>query len=125
MLKEFREFVSRGNVVDLAVALVMGAAFGAIVTSLVDNIIMPIVGIILGGVDFSSLSIMIGEAVIAYGMFIQAIVNFFFISVAMFFLVKASNTIIRRKAEAPPPPVLRDEVKLLTEIRDLLASQHK
>ena len=125
MLKEFREFVSRGNVVDLAVALVMGAAFGAIVTSLVDNIIMPIVGIILGGVDFSSLSIMIGDAVIAYGMFVQAIVNFFFISVAMFFLVKASNTIIRRKAEAPPPAIVREEVKLLTEIRDLLAEQHK
>ncbi|MBK8050648.1 MAG: large-conductance mechanosensitive channel protein MscL [Anaerolineales bacterium] len=125
MLKEFREFVSRGNVVDLAVALVMGAAFGAIVTSLVDNIIMPMVGVLMGGVDFSTLSITIGNAVIAYGMFIQAIVNFFFISVAMFFLVKAANTMMRKKAEAPPPPAVRDEVKLLTEIRDLLTAQRK
>lgn len=125
MLKEFREFVSRGNVVDLAVALVMGAAFGAIVTSLVDNIIMPMVGVLMGGVDFSTLSITIGDAVIAYGMFIQAIVNFFFISIAMFFLVKAANTMMRKKAEAPPPPAVRDEVKLLTEIRDLLTAQRK
>ena len=125
MIKEFREFISRGNVIDLSVALIMGAAFGAIVTSMVDNILMPLVGVLMGGVNFSTLSIKIGDAVISYGMFIQAIVNFFFISVAMFFLVKAANTMTRKQAAAPPPPVVAEDVKLLTEIRDLLKTQRQ
>ena len=93
MLKEFKEFISRGNVVDLAIAVIIGGAFGAIVTSLVNDIIMPLVGVILGGVDFSSLSIQVGEAVILYGSFIQAIVNFVIIAFVLFLIVRGYNSL--------------------------------
>ena len=88
MLKEFRDFVNRGNVVDLAVAVIIGGAFGAIITSLVDDIIMPLIGVIIGGVDFASLSIQVGEASILYGSFIQAIVNFLIIAFVLFLIVR-------------------------------------
>ncbi len=91
MLKEFREFIARGNVMDLAVAVVMGAAFTAIVNSLVDDIIMPLIGVLMGGVDFSSLSIQVGDATIMYGTFIQAVINFLIIAVVIFLMVKAMN----------------------------------
>lgn len=121
MLKEFREFIDRGNVVDLAVAFILGVAFTAIVNSLVDDIIMPIIGLIIGGLDFSGLSIMAGDAVIAYGNFIQAVINFLLIAFVLFLIVRASNRIARRTADTPPsPPELSSEEKLLTEIRDLL-----
>lgn len=121
MLKEFREFINRGNVIDLAVAVIIGGAFTAIVNSLVNDIIMPIIGVILGGVDFSALSITIGSAVIAYGNFIQAIINFVIIAWVVFLMVKAINKLNRKKEEAPAPPAA--EVVLLTEIRDLLQQQ--
>lgn len=121
MLKEFREFINRGNVIDLAVAVIIGGAFTAIVNSLVNDIIMPIIGVILGGVDFSALSITIGSAVIAYGNFIQAIINFVIIAWVVFLMVKAINRLNRKKEEAPAPPPA--EVALLTEIRDLLQQQ--
>lgn len=121
MLKEFREFINRGNVIDLAVAVIIGGAFTAIVNSLVNDIIMPIIGVILGGVDFSALSITIGSAVIAYGNFIQAIINFVIIAWVVFLMVKAINKLNRKKEEAPAPPPA--EVALLTEIRDLLQQQ--
>lgn len=127
MLKEFREFISRGNVIDLAVAVIIGAAFTAIVTSLVNDIVTPILGIFLGGVNFSSLSITIGQAAINYGNFIQAIINFLIVAWVIFMIVRSLNQLQRRfsqpKEEAPPPPPEPSaEVKLLTEIRDLLRS---
>lgn len=128
MFAEFREFINRGNVIDLAVAVVIGTAFGAIVTSLVDDILMPIVGVLLGGVDFSGLTLGIGEATIQYGSFIQSVVNFFIIAFAIFMIVRAVNRVQRHFEEeqaeetaAPPEPT--EEVKLLTEIRDLLLKQ--
>jgi len=124
MLKEFRDFAMRGNVIDLAVAVVIGAAFTAIVTSLVNDIIMPLIGLILGGLDISSLSITFGAAAIAYGKFIQAIVNFVIVAFVLFLMVRGINKLNKKKdAAPPPPPVPSAEEKLLTEIRDLLKQQ--
>ncbi|MCB0041458.1 MAG: large-conductance mechanosensitive channel protein MscL [Caldilinea sp.] len=124
MWKEFRAFISRGNVMDLAVAVVIGTAFTAIVTSLVDDIIMPLIGVVLGGVDFTSLSVSVGDAVIAYGNFIQAIINFLIIAVSMFFVVKGANSMVKKQEAAPaPPPAPTAEEKLLTQIRDILQEQ--
>ena len=125
MLKEFREFIMRGNVLDLAVAVIIGGAFGAIVTSLVNDIIMPLVGILMGGVDFSGLGVQVGSATVLYGNFIQAIINFLIIALALFLVIKAANRVMRKKAEAPVPPAPTAEEKLLTEIRDLLAAQNR
>lgn len=119
MLKEFRDFALKGNVIDLAVAVIIGLAFGAVVLSLVNDIIMPIVGALLGGVDFASLSIQVGAAMIAYGKFIQAIVNFLIIAFVLFLIVKAANSM--RKPAPPPGPTA--EETLLTEIRDLLKTR--
>lgn len=130
MFKEFRDFLNRGNVIDLAVAVIIGGAFGAIITSLVDDIIMPLIGVLLGGIDFSSLSITVGEAKILYGNFIQAIVNFLIIAAALFLIVRSYNKLQDVRAqeeeeEAQPAavPEPSEEVKLLAEIRDLLQSQ--
>lgn len=123
MFAEFRKFIAKGNVIDLAVAVILGAAFTAIVTSLTNDIIMPLIGVILGGVDFATLSIQVGEATVAYGLFIQAIINFLLIALVLFFMVRSINRMQERskKEEAQAaPPVPSDEVKLLTEIRDLL-----
>lgn len=123
MFAEFRKFIARGNVIDLAVAVILGAAFTAIVTSLTDDIIMPLIGVVLGGVDFTTLSIQVGEATIAYGLFIQAVINFLLIALVLFFMVRSINKMQKRskKEEAPvAPPEPSDEVKLLSEIRDLL-----
>lgn len=121
MLKEFRDFLMRGNVLDLAVAVIIGGAFGAIVSSLVEDIIMPLIGVVLGGLDFTGLSLRVGEATVAYGNFLQAIVNFLVIGLALFLVVKAANTVYRRQEAAPDVPSA--EVQLLTEIRDLLKAQ--
>lgn len=126
MLQEFRDFVNRGNVVDLAVAVIIGGAFGAIISSLVNDIIMPLVGVLLGGIDFASLSIQVGEAVILYGSFIQAIVNFCIIALVLFLIVRSYNRLqVKEEEEAtpPPPPEPSPEEKLLAEIRDLLKEQ--
>lgn len=124
MWAEFKEFISRGNVLDLAVAVVMGGAFGAIVNSFVNDIIMPLVGIVLGGIDFTGLSITIGGAQVMYGNFIQAIINFLVIAFSIFLVVKAANQFQRKQeaAPAPPPPPTKEE-ELLAEIRDLLKVQ--
>ncbi len=98
MLKEFREFVMRGNVMDLAIAVIIGVAFGAIITSLVNDIIMPLIGLLMGGIDFSSLSITVGDAVIKYGAFIQAVINFLIVAFVIFMLVRTIN---RLKKPAP------------------------
>ncbi len=125
MWKEFRAFLNRGNVVDLAVAVIIGGAFGAIVKSLVDDIIMPLVGVILGGVDFTALSVTAGDAEILYGNFMQAIVNFLIIALVLFLVVRSYSNLQRKKEEevAAAPPEPPADVKLLAEIRDLLKAK--
>jgi large conductance mechanosensitive channel len=138
MFQEFKAFIMRGNVLDLAVAVIIGAAFGAIVTSLVNDIIMPPVGILLGGVDFTNLYINLsggsydslaaaqeaGAATINYGVFINTIIRFLIIALAIFLIVRTANRMEKEKQEAPPPPPeMSSEEKLLTEIRDLLREQ--
>jgi large conductance mechanosensitive channel len=125
MLKEFRAFIFRGNVVDLAVAVVIGAAFGALVTSLVANIFTPLIAAIFGKPDFSELTFTINGSKFLYGSFINALISFLSISaVIFFFVVKPLNALAaRRKVEAPEPEAPADDVRLLTEIRDLLAQR--
>ena len=125
LFDEFKAFVMRGNVVDMAVGVIIGGAFGKIVTSLVNDIFMPIIGMILGNVNFSSLEIKLGEpvegveqAAIKYGMFIQEIVNFIIIAFCIFMFIKLINRIQKKKEEAPAPaPEPTKEEVLLTEIR--------
>ncbi|MEZ4513820.1 MAG: large-conductance mechanosensitive channel protein MscL [Chloroflexota bacterium] len=124
MLKEFGDFIKRGNVMDLAVAVIIGGAFGAIVTSLVNDIIMPLIGIILGGLDFTTMALQVGNASVTYGNFIQAIVNFLVIAFVIFMLVRTINNMQKKEEAAPAaPPAPSAEEKLLTEIRDLLKRQ--
>jgi large conductance mechanosensitive channel len=123
---EFKKFIMRGNVIDLAVAVVLGAAFGAVVTSLTNDILMPLIGILLGRVNFAGLSVTVGSAVVAYGKFIQAIINFLIIAFALFLIIKGINAMMeaRKKEEAPAAPAAPPEdVVLLREIRDLLKQQ--
>lgn len=121
MLKEFMDFVKKGNVLDLAVAVIIGGAFGAIVTSLVNDLLMPLIGIIIGGVDFTGLSINVNEATLTYGNFIQAVVNFLIIAFVIFLLIRQVKKLEKPAEEAPPaPPEPSAEEKLLAEIRDLL-----
>lgn len=122
MLNEFRDFINRGNVIDLAVAVIIGGAFGAIVTSLVNDVIMPLVGIILGGVDFTALSITFGEAQILYGNFIQAIVNFLIVAFVIFMIVRTINK-MKKPVEPAAPAAPPEDIVLLTEIRDLLKNR--
>ena len=128
LLEEFKAFVMRGNVLDLAVGVIIGGGFGKIVTSLVNDIFMPIIWMIIGNVDFSSLEIKLGESVegaeqaaIRYGMFIQEIVNFLIIALCIFMVIKVVNKLQKKKEEAPAPaPEPTKEEVLLTEIRDAL-----
>jgi len=128
MIKEFREFAVKGNVVDMAVGIVIGAAFGKIVTSFVGDVLMPPVGVLVGGVDFSNLSFILKEAVdkqpavvISYGKFLQTIIDFMIIAFSIFMAVKAINSLKKQEAAAPPAPAApSNEAVLLTEIRDLL-----
>lgn len=139
MLKEFQEFIAKGNVMDLAVGVIIGAAFGAIVTSLTGDVLMPVVGAIFGGLDFSNYFIPLGAevtaasleaareqgAVLAYGAFLTAVINFLILAFIIFLMVKAVNNMKRKQeaeAEAAPPAPAEDVV-LLTEIRDLLRKQ--
>ncbi|EMA4784563.1 large-conductance mechanosensitive channel protein MscL [Providencia rettgeri] len=132
-LKDFREFAMKGNVVDMAVGIIIGAAFGKIVSSLVADVIMPPLGLIIGGVDFKSFSIVLKEAqgdlpavVLNYGMFLQTVFDFIIVAFAIFMAIKAMNKIRRAKEAAPaePAPPSTEEV-LLSEIRDLLKEQNK
>ena len=122
MLQEFKDFVAKGNVLDLAVAVIIGGAFGAIVTSLVNDIIMPVIGAILGGTDFASLAWQVGDAMITYGNFIQAIINFLIIAFVIFMIVRAANN--AKAEEAPAPPAGPSAEDLLGEIRDLLKARN-
>ncbi len=122
---EFKAFAMKGNVIDLAVAVVIGAAFGKIVSSLVEDIVMPVIGLLLGGIDFSGLSYTLGSAVMSYGIFIQSIIDFAIVAVAIFMIVKGINkaqTSVVKKEEAAEavPAGPSEEVKLLMEIRDAL-----
>ena len=140
MLKEFKDFAMRGNVVDMGVGLVIGAAFGAIVASFVGDVLMPLLGLLLGGADFSNLFLVLkqgntpgpyasvaavkaaGGVALGYGLFVNTVVNFIIIAFALFLVIKAMNATKREqvKAPAPPAPPTREET-LLAEIRDLLA----
>ena len=134
MIKEFKEFIMRGNVIDLAVGVIVGAAFQKIVSSLVDNILMPVVGMIIGGIDFTTLSVMVGTAEIKYGLFIQNVIDFLIVAFVLFLVVKAMNTAKKaaekriKKDEKKPEeevPAKAEDIVLLEEIRDLLASNKK
>lgn len=123
-LHEFMEFIKRGNVVDLAVAVVIGGAFSSIVNSLVNDLIMPLIGIIIGGIDFTNLTLTLGDATIFYGKFLQNIVNFLIIAFAIFLVVKLMNKVFKKKEEKKEEVIVKsDEVVLLEEIRDLLKKQ--
>ena len=140
MLKEFKEFAMRGNVVDMAVGIIIGAAFGAIVVSFVGDVLMPIIGLVLGGVDFSNLFLLLregaapgpypslaaakeaGAVAVGYGVLINTVVNFLIVAFALFLVIKGMNATRKQQAAAPaPPPAPSKEEVLLTEIRDLLA----
>ncbi len=141
MLKEFKDFAIKGNMVDLAIGVIIGAAFGAIVSSLVDDVFMPVIGLILGGIDFSNLFIVLsnpeglavsslvqaqeaGIATLNIGLFINAVVKFTIIAFVLFIVVKGINSMRKKEAETPAaPPAPTTEEKLLTEIRDLLAKR--
>ena len=126
MFKEFKKFIARGNVIDLAVGGIIGGAFGKIVTSLVNDVLMPAIGVVIGGLDFTNLSITIRDSKIMYGSFIQNVVDFLIVSFCIFMLIKIVNKITHKKeeeekaTEAVEKPKKSDEVILLEEIRDLL-----
>jgi large conductance mechanosensitive channel len=141
MLKEFKEFAMRGNVIDLAIGIIIGAAFGKIVTSFVNDVIMPPIGLLMGNVDFSALFVNLsmdstyatiaeaeaaGAPIIKYGIFINTVIDFVIVAFAIFLVIRALNK-LKRKQEAapPPPPVPTAEEKLLVEIRDLLRAQSR
>ncbi len=142
MFNEFKQFAMRGNVVDLAIGVIIGGAFGAIVTSFVGDIMMPIIGVLTGGVDFSNMYVLLkaggepgpyasldaakkaGAVVVAYGALINTAVNFLIVATALFVVVKGMNAAKKKEAEAPPaPPAVPEDVVLLREIRDLLAKR--
>jgi large conductance mechanosensitive channel len=141
MFKEFRDFAIKGNMIDLAIGVIIGAAFGAIVSSIVDDIFMPLIGLIIGGIDFSNLFIVLsnpngvavpslaaakeaGVATLNYGLFINAVVKFTIVAFVLFLVVKGVNRLRRQEAAAPAaPPAPTTEEKLLTEIRDAIKSQ--
>jgi large conductance mechanosensitive channel len=142
MLKEFKEFAMKGNVVDMAVGIVIGAAFGAIVGSFVGDVLMPVIGLLTGGVDFSNKFLLLkegttvgpyaslaaakaaGAVTMAYGVLINTIVNFLIVAAALFMVIKGMNATKKKEAEAPAaPPAPSKEALLLTEIRDLLAKR--
>ncbi|MBV8032563.1 MAG: large-conductance mechanosensitive channel protein MscL [Betaproteobacteria bacterium] len=121
MLKEFRDFAVKGNVVDLAVGVVIGTAFGKIVSSLVGDIVMPAVGVLIGGFDFKGLAVQVGSAKVMYGSFLQSVVDFLIIAWVIFVAVKIINHFRRKEEPAAAPPPRQE--KLLEEIRDLLAAR--
>jgi len=131
MIKEFKEFAAKGNMLDMAVGIIIGAAFGKLISSLVADVLMPPIGIIIGGVDFKALKLTLQQAVgdtaavtLNYGVFIQGIVDFLIVAFAIFLLVKGVNAMRKKQVEAPAaPPALSTQEVLLGEIRDLLRSR--
>ena len=124
-IKEFKEFAMKGNVMDMAVGVIIGGAFGKIVSSLVDDVLMPVIGTLTGGVNFTDLAITVGEANIKYGTFIQNIIDFLIIALCIFLMIKGMNKLNRKKEEEPAPeePKGPTQEELLAEIRDLLKKQ--
>lgn len=133
LIAEFREFITRGSVMDMAVGIIMGSAFTAIVNSLVNDILMPLIGSVIGKINFTDLKVVLSpatdtaaEVALCYGAFIQNIINFLLIALVIFLMVKGINRFHRKKEEAPPaPPEPSDEVVLLTQIRDALQENKK
>jgi len=124
MWNEFKKFALKGNVLDLAVGVIIGAAFGKIVSSLVDDILMPLFGLILGGIDFSQLELPLGDAVLKYGSFLQTVVDFLIVAFSIFLFIKGINRFKRREEAKPAaPPAPSREEELLAEIRDLLKNR--
>lgn len=131
MMKEFKEFAMRGNVLDMAVGIIIGGVFGKIISSLVTDVIMPPIGVLLGGVDFSNLAVTLRQATetapavtLKYGVFINTIIDFVIVAFAIFLLVRGVNSLRKKREAAPPPPPPRQEV-LLEEIRDLLKAEKR
>ena len=127
-IKEFKEFAMKGNVMDMAVGVIIGGAFGKIVSSLVDDVLMPAVGMLTGNVDFTNLTAKIGTgedaAILKYGVFIQNVIDFLIIALCIFLMIKLMNKIMKKKEEEPAPePEPTNEEKLLGEIRDLLKNK--
>lgn len=127
MFKEFKKFISRGNVMDMAVGVIIGSAFGKIVSSLVDNILMPLIGVLIGGIDFSGLTFQVKDAVISYGIFIQSILDFLIIAASIFCMMKILAKLSHKKKteEEKEEPKKPEDVILLEEIRDLLKGTTK
>lgn len=124
LVEEFKNFAMRGNVIDLAVGVIIGGAFGKIVSSLVDDILMPLIGTVTGGIDFTNLAITVGDAQIKYGQFIQNTIDFLIVAFCIFLMIKGINKLAHKKEEKPAaPPAPSAEEKLLTEIRDLLKNK--
>lgn len=131
-LNEFKTFISRGNILDMAVGVIMGTAFSKIVTSIVNDIFMPLIGLLLGGLNFSGLSVQIRDTVIAYGAFIQNVIDFLIVAVCLFLVIRFMAKLTAKKkaaeeaeAKQAPAPAKSDEVVLLEEIRDLLKKESK
>lgn len=125
-ISEFKEFAMKGNVLDMAVGVIIGGAFGKIVSSLVDNVLMPIIGVLTGGVDFSALSVKVVDAEVKYGMFVQNVIDFLIIAFCIFLMLKGINKFNRKKKaepEQPAAPVGPTQEELLAEIRDLLKNK--
>lgn len=123
LFQEFKKFAMRGNVLDLAIAVVLGASFNKIVSSLVDGIIMPLIGLLSGGIDVTNLMIKVGHAEVKWGLFLQNVFDFFLVAFAIFIFIRIINKLKAQKQ--PEPKSIPEDIKLLTEIRDLLALQKK
>ena len=122
-IKEFKEFAMKGNVMDMAVGVIIGGAFGKIVSSLVDDVLMPLIGVATGGVDFTGLIAKVGDAEVKYGVFIQNIIDFLIIAFCIFLMIHAMNKMKKEEPEAPAAPAGPTQEELLAEIRDLLKTK--
>ena len=123
-VQEFKEFISRGNVVDLAVGVIIGSAFGKIVTSVVNDVLMPLIGIFVGGIDFTNLTLKIKDATIAYGVFIQNVIDFLIVALCIFIFIKIINRFNKKEEEKKEEVKVDPQIELLTEIRDLLKKKN-
>lgn len=119
-IREFKDFISKGNVIDMAVGVIIGTAFGKIVTSIVSDILMPLIGIVIGGIDFTGLSLHVGGAEITYGVFIQNVIDFLIVAVCIFAFVKVIAKFSKKEEKKEPEPVKDEKLEILKEIRDLL-----
>ena len=122
MLKEFKEFAMRGNIIDLAVAVIIGGAFGKIVTALTNSLIMPIISLIIGKSGVADMSFMIGKTIFPVGIFLQAVIDFILIALVLFLIIKAMNS-MKKEEPAPPPAPPTEDILLLREIRDAVKKQ--